>query len=58
MPHQEVSGHWAIKLDGSDAPPVLIDLDYFHDLLWEVYAYHFSEFIYELCWDFIRKKKK
>ncbi|EDN66284.1 hypothetical protein BGP_1388 [Beggiatoa sp. PS] len=57
--YQEVSMHWMVKLDGSDDPPVFVELDTEPpDFDWQLCANHFSEFIYELVWEFIRASKE
>ena len=50
---REVQGvaNWAIKLDGTDDPPVLIEVDTAPNMIWNTYIEHFSDFIYVTVWD-------
>jgi hypothetical protein len=42
---------WAISLDGSDDPPVLVDVDT-GGREWQVLARSFSEYVYSCVWDY------
>lgn len=44
---------WAIDLDGSDDPPVLVDVDTDGEQ-WNPFADTFSEFVYSGIWDYVR----
>jgi hypothetical protein len=43
--------NWAVKLDGSNDPPVLVEVDSAPNDNWQVYSSTFSEFIYCQIWD-------
>ncbi len=43
--------HWAVKLDGSDDPPVVVEVDSSPIVSWQIYADTFSTFVYTSIWD-------
>lgn len=43
--------NWAVKLDGSDDPPVVVEVDSSPKEVWRPLASSFSEFIYCQIWD-------
>ena len=47
--------HWVVKLDGSDDPPVFIEIDSVQNFIWQLHTNSFSEFIYNIVWKFIKK---
>jgi hypothetical protein len=50
--------HWAVKLDGSDDPPVFIEIDSVPNFIWQLYTKRFSEFIYDIVWKFVKKPEQ
>jgi hypothetical protein len=42
---------WAVKLDGSDDPPVVIEVDTAPNDQWLTYVDSFSDFVYTQVWD-------
>jgi len=50
--------HWAVKLDGSDDPPVFIEIDSIDNFVWQLYSNSFSEFIYDIVWKFVKKPEQ
>ena len=43
---------WAVMLDGSDDPPVLVDVDS-HGAQWNMQAPTFSAYVYACVWDYV-----
>ncbi|RKZ51888.1 MAG: hypothetical protein DRR16_30955 [Candidatus Parabeggiatoa sp. nov. 3] len=50
MHEYEIGSRYAVKLDGSDEPPVFLDRDSAPQIIWQYYANSFSEFIYHCFW--------
>ncbi len=42
---------WALRFDGSDDPPVLVDVDS-GGTAWQLFAQHFSTYVYSCVWDY------
>jgi len=47
---------WAIELDGSDDPPVVVEVDSTSGVSWQHCADTFSTFVYTQVWDWQRLK--
>jgi hypothetical protein len=44
--------YWAIWLDGSDDPPVIVSTGGSLEIQWDIHAERFSTFVYTRVWDF------
>jgi hypothetical protein len=44
--------YWAVWLDGSDDPPVVVGIVGSTAIRWDIHAEHFSTFVYTRVWDF------
>ncbi len=43
--------HWAVELDGSEDPPVVVEVDSAPNVVWQPYADTFLTFVYTRIWD-------
>ncbi len=44
--------NWAVELDGTQDPPVLVEVDSAPNEIWELHARTFSDFVLSRVWDF------
>ena len=56
MTENQGVSHWAVRLDGSEDPPVVVEVDSAPNEVWQPLARNFSEFIYCQVWDFMRSQ--